>query len=322
MESAIVLGATGGTGAAITMELVRRGIRTTAFGRSRKKLESLVNQLGKPDHLTIEIGDAFHVHDIMKAADKSEVIFHCANVPYNEMVEKLIPLGESVMEAAHKSMKKVVVIDGIYPYGRRTMEKAHENHPKRPHTRKGKVRLAYEKVIFHSRYNQALPLIARLPDYYGPTANEASYLGSTMLNIAAGKPAFFIGNMSIPREYVYLPDAAYMVVELAGKDSAYKKNWHIPGGGVISGKQFVDIARQASGNSKPVLRLGRVSLSLLGMFVPVMREIVEMLYLTEEPFVLSGEKYEQQVGPIKVTSYVEGIQATIKALQQNMTVID
>lgn len=33
-------------------------------------------------------------------------------------------------------------------------------------------------------------MIVRLPDYYGPTANEASYLGSTLESIARGKMAF------------------------------------------------------------------------------------------------------------------------------------
>jgi nucleoside-diphosphate-sugar epimerase len=159
-------------------------------------------------------------------------------------------------------------------------------------------------------------LIVRLPDYYGPTANEASYLGSTLEAIAAGKMAFFIGNMHIPREYVYLPDAAKMIVELAGRDSAYGQNWNIPGTGIISGHDIVRIAKAASGKSKPVISLGRVSLSLLGLFIPVMKEIVEMLYLTEEPLILSGEKYQRQIGPIPSTGFQEGITETIRTLMQ------
>ncbi|MNI14457.1 hypothetical protein D3C73_677190 [compost metagenome] len=54
---------------------------------------------------------------------------------------------------------------------------------------------------------------------------------------------------------------------------------------------------------------------MIGLFVPVMKEVVEMLYLTEEPFVLSGEKYERLIGPIPATSFQDGISATIHALQ-------
>lgn len=316
MEKAIVVGATGGTGASVVEELIKRGIRTVAFGRSRQKLEQLSARLGHPEHLTIAVGDAFSPDNIVSASEGADVLYHCANVPYHEMVSKLIPLGESVMKAADRLGIKIVVIDGIYPYGRRQMARATEEHPKQPHTRKGKIRLSYEKMLFDQRWSRAKVMIVRLPDYYGPTANEASYLGSTLEAIAAGKMAFFIGNMHVPREFVYLPDAAFMIVELAGRDEAYGQNWHIPGAGLISGREIVRIGRQASGSSKPVISLGRIGLSLLGMAVPVMKEVVEMLYLTEEPLVLSGDKYERLIGPVRATAFDEGITATVHTLQR------
>ncbi|WP_339321723.1 NAD-dependent epimerase/dehydratase family protein [Paenibacillus sp. FSL W8-0194] len=316
MKKAIVLGATGGTGAAITAELVHRGVETVAFGRSRAKLDRLAAQLGKPAGLTLHTGDAFRPGDIAAAAAGADVLYHCANVPYHEMVHKLIPLGEAVMEAAREQNLKVVAVDGIYPYGRRQAEKVTEEHPKRPHTRKGKTRLAFEQMMFDERWGGVQRMIVRLPDYYGPTANDASYLGSTLAAIAAGKTAFFIGNMKVPREYVYLPDAAKMIVELAGRDDAYGENWNIPGTGIISGREIVRFAQKASGVAKPVIPLGRAGLSLLGLFQPVMKEIVEMLYLTEEPLTLSGEKYRRRIGPIPATGFEQGITETIRALMK------
>lgn len=317
MEKAIVIGATGGTGAAITEELIKRGIRTIAFGRSRQKLEQLAGKLGNPKHLTLAVGDAMRPEDIVAQADGADVLFHCANVPYHEMVNKLIPLGESVMEAAERLAIKVVAIDGIYPYGKKQMDLVTEEHPKNPHTKKGKIRLDYERMLFSKRWSNAKVMIVRLPDYYGPTANEASYLGSTLEAIAASKIAFFVGNMKVPREFIYLPDAAHMVTELAGKDTAYGQNWNIPGAGLISGREIVRIAQMASGHAKPVIPLKKLGLSLIGMSVPVMKEVVEMLYLTEEPLTLSGEKYKQFIGPITVTPFQEGITATILALQES-----
>ncbi|MCY9656652.1 SDR family NAD(P)-dependent oxidoreductase [Paenibacillus chondroitinus] len=316
MKKAIVIGATGGTGAAITEELVKRGVETIAFGRSRQKLEQFARKLGNPKHLTLSVGDAMRPEEIVAHAGGADVMFHCANVPYHEMVNKLIPLGESVMEAAERLALKVVAIDGIYPYGRKQMELVTEDHPKQPHTIKGNVRLDYERMLFSQRWTQSRVMIVRLPDYYGPTANEASYLGSTLEAIAAGKLAFFIGNMQVPREFVYLPDAAAMVAELAGKDFAYGQNWHIPGAGLISGREIVRIAQSASGVAKSVIPLKKLGLSLIGMSVPVMKEVVEMLYLTEEPLVLSGEKYKRLIGPVVATSFEEGITSTVMALQE------
>ncbi|MGO4350030.1 SDR family NAD(P)-dependent oxidoreductase [Paenibacillus sp. MCAF9] len=317
MEKAIVIGATGGTGAAITEELIKRGVSTIAFGRSRQKLEMFAEKLGNPKNLTLAVGDAMRPEDIVAQSDGADVLFHCANVPYHEMVNKLIPLGESVMEAAERLAIKVVAIDGIYPYGKKQMDLVTEEHPKNPHTKKGKIRLDYERMLFSKRWSNAKVMIVRLPDYYGPTANEASYLGSTLEAIAASKIAFFVGNMKVPREFIYLPDAAHMVTELAGKDTAYGQNWNIPGAGLISGREIVRIAQIASGHAKPVIPLKKLGLSLIGMSVPVMKEVVEMLYLTEEPLTLSGEKYKQFIGPITVTPFQEGITATILALQES-----
>ncbi|UUZ91395.1 NAD-dependent epimerase/dehydratase family protein [Paenibacillus sp. P25] len=316
MKKAVVLGATGGVGHPLTAELTKRGIETVAFGRSMGKLERLARELGNPSVLKLAAGDAFKPVDILRAAEGADVIFHSANIPYHEMESRLLPLGESVMTAAERLGAKVVVVDGIYPYGRRTMDKATEEHPKRPHTRKGKVRLAYEELILGPRWHRARPLIVRLPDYYGPSA-QASYLNVTMEAIAAGKPTAFVGNMTVPREYVYLPDAARMIVEIAARPESYGQNWHIPGPGVISGRDIVRIAQRASGKRKAVVPLGRISLSLIGLFNPVMREVVEMLYLTEEPFVLSGEKYEREIGPISWTPHEQAIAETIRDLMKH-----
>lgn len=320
MKKAIVLGATGGVGNPLTVELVKRGIETIAFGRSMTKLKALAEEIGSSPLLKLRTGDAFKPEDIIQAAEGADVIFHSANIPYHEMESRLLPLGESVMQAAQRMNARVVVVDGIYPYGRCRMEKATEEHPKRPHTRKGKTRLAYEELLFSARWNpRTRPLIARLPDYYGPSA-QASYLSVTMEAIAAGKPTAFIGNMTVPREYVYLPDAARMILDIAVKEEAYGQNWHIPGPGVISGRDLVRIAQEASGRRKAVIPLGRIGLSLIGLFNPVMKEVVEMLYLTEEPLVLSGEKYERLIGPLSWTPHQEAIKETIVRLMEKQGV--
>lgn len=113
-----------------------------------------------------------------------------------------------------------------------------------------------------------------------------------------------------------MSDAAQMIVELAKRDHAYNQNWHIPGAGTISGREIVRIAQQASGRAKPVITLKKLGLSVLGLVVPVMREIIEMLYLTEEPLVLSGEKYKRQIGPVPATTFDIGIALTIQELKK------
>lgn len=44
MKTAIVLGATGGSGQVIVSELLNRGVEVIAFGRSQSKLKALIEE--------------------------------------------------------------------------------------------------------------------------------------------------------------------------------------------------------------------------------------------------------------------------------------
>ena len=315
MKKVIVLGATGGTGTAIVEELLNRGITTIAFGRSQTKLNQLKQKLGKSELLTLQVGNAFDDKSIYEASKDADVIFQCVAVPYEEMEKSQLTLGKAVMTAADKLGKKIVFVDGIYPYGRATQKFIDEEHSRNPHTKKGKIKLELEQLILSDQFKKAMPLIARLPDYYGPSSNLNSYLGMTLLNISKGKLSSYIGSLNIPREYIYLPDAAKMIVELAGNSRAYRQNWNIPGN-IITGRMFVHLAKVASGTNKSVIPLNKTIIRMIGWFSPVMREMVEMSYLTETPVYLDGNKYNQQIGPIIQTPFEIGIPRTIQALKE------
>ncbi|WHZ58811.1 NAD-dependent epimerase/dehydratase family protein [Metabacillus hrfriensis] len=314
MNKAIVLGATGGTGQVIVTELLSRGIEVIAFGRSENKLKDLITQHHSTPLLTYKLGDIFEYQTIVEAAVDADVIFQCANVQYHEMADKLHLLGESVMKAADILGKKIVIVDGIYVYGRQ-IAKGDENHLKQPHTKKGSIRVEFENLVFDKKWKNAKALIVRLPDYYGVTSQN-SYLQPTLTGLAADKISVFIGNLKTPREYVYLPDAAKMIVEIAIKDDSYGENWNIPGGGLITGKEIIKIAHEITGNRKLVIPLNKNAIRIIGLFDPVMREAVEIMYLTEEGFILSGEKYENRIGKIAATPYKEGLEETLKLLMK------
>ncbi|CAH0268368.1 hypothetical protein SRABI96_03621 [Peribacillus sp. Bi96] len=314
MKKAIVLGATGGSGQVIVSELLSRGKEVIAFGRSKSKLEQLMKQHGHSQQLSCRMGDIFDYKAIVEAAEDAEAIFQCANVPYQEMALKLLSLGESVMKAADILGKKIVIVDGIYVYGHQ-VAKGDESHPKQPHTKKGEIRVEFEKLIFSQKWENAKALIVRLPDYYGATSQN-SYLQPTLDGLAANKTTVFIGDLKTPREYVYLPDAAKMIVEIAEKDDSYGENWNIPGPGLISGNEIIQIARQVTGQKKMVLPLTKNIIQILGLFNPFMKEVVEIMYLTKEGFILNGEKYENRIGPIPKTPYKEGLEETLRLLMR------
>ena len=308
MKKALVLGASGGMGYSIVKELSSRGISVTAFARTKGKLEKL---FGEDPNVTILAGDIFQIEDLRKAAQDVEVIFQSANIPYSEWKEKLPLLMGNIVSVAKQQSVKLAIVDNIYAYGRSKGEKVRETDVKNPHTKKGKIRLQIETII----KNSGVPaVIAHFPDFYGPNA-ENTILHYTLQNIVKDKKAIFVGDQRIAREFIFTPDGAKALVQLALREEAYGQNWNIPGYGVITGEDLVKTIREITHYSKGVSTITKGMIQFLGLFSANMREVVEMFYLNEEPVVLDGEKYERMIGPVPRTSYREGLRKTIEYMQ-------
>jgi hypothetical protein len=73
-----------------------------------------------------------------------------------------------------------------------------------------------------------------------------------------------------------------------------------------------ELERQAGTRLK--LRVaGKAVLRLLGLFKPMMREMVEMNYLLTEPVIMDDTALHGLLGPIRKTSYADGIRQSLAA---------
>lgn len=305
---ALVLGASGGMGYSIVKELISRGITVTAFARSRSKLEKL---FGNEPEVNLFAGDIFNMEDLLAASNNVDVIFQSANIPYQEWEQKLPLLMDNIIKAAQIQSAKLAIVDNIYAYGRSNGEKVSETKPKLPHTKKGKIRLHLESMV---KQSDVPSLIAHFPDFYGPNA-ENTLLHFTLQKVIKNKKAMYVGDQKIAREFIYTPDGAKAIVNLALNEQAYGENWNIAGYDVITGEELVNIIRQLTGYEKRVSTVSKNMIRFLGLFNAGMREVVEMFYLNEEPVVLNAEKYETQIGPLPRTPYTQGLKETLEYMQ-------
>lgn len=312
MKKVLVLGASGGMGYSIVKELAQRGIEVVAFARGKEKLQKLFQDNAG---VTIKSGDVFDLESLKEASAGVDTIFQAMNIPYSEWEQKLHIVMKNILETAKHANAKLVLVDNIYAYGRNPGHLVTEDTPKKPHTKKGNIRLQLEIMVKQSD----LPfLIAHFPDFYGPNATN-TILNYTFEGVIKNKKALFVGDKKIAREYIFTPDGAKALVELALHDSAYGQNWNIPGSGVISGDEIVDILREHTGYSKKVGTVTKGMVKFLGLFNKNMKEVVEMLYLTEDPVVLDGGKLEQTIKCIPKTPYQDGIKQTIDYMLRSLT---
>lgn len=304
MKKALVLGASGGMGYALVCELISRGIDVIAFSRGKEKLERLYKS---PSNVTIFSGNALNKDDLMEAADGVDVMFHAVSFPYQEWDNKHLKCISMMLEVANIKEAKLALVDNIYAYGRQSKQMVTEDAKKEPHTKKGKIRLAMENRLKDS----SVPtLIVHMPDLYGPNA-ENTILHETLKNAVQNKKANFVGDTKVAREFLYTKDGAKAMVELALRQDAYNQNWNIPSAHPITGDELIGILHEVTGYEKKIRTVSKSMIRFLGIFSPFMKEMVEMMYLTENPVLLSGEKYQNEIGSLPRTSYSQGIQETI-----------
>ncbi len=91
--------------------------------------------------------------------------------------------------------------------------------------------------IFSKQANVRM-FIAHFPDFYGPNA-ENTLVHHTLKGILANKMSSFVEDKKIAREYIFTPDGAKAIVELASHDEAYGQNWNISGYGAITGEELI-----------------------------------------------------------------------------------
>ena len=82
--------------------------------------------------------------------------------------------------------------------------------------------------------------ILHLPDFYGPGVH-VSTLQNALNEAASGKTVNWLGRADVQREYIYVPDAMRIAVEIGARTEALGEHWCLPSSGPLSGRQVADI---------------------------------------------------------------------------------
>jgi nucleoside-diphosphate-sugar epimerase len=131
-----------------------------------------------------------------------------------------------------------------------------------------------------------------------------------------GGVANMIGPLDKPHEFVFVPDVGPVVARLIETPLAWGRVLHLAGAGVTSQQAMVDEMARQVGRPVKVRAAGKWLLRVLGLFSPLMREMVEMHYLLTEPVIMDDSALQGLIGPIAKTAYPEGIRQTLAAKRQ------
>jgi hypothetical protein len=79
---------------------------------------------------------------------------------------------------------------------------------------------------------------------------------------------------------------------------------------------MTEMAFAVTGRKPKIRVVGKTMLRVVGLFNPLMREMVEMHYLQTNPVLLDDSELTNLLGGLKKTQYTEGVRRSVEYLQQ------
>jgi nucleoside-diphosphate-sugar epimerase len=249
---------------------------------------------------------------VLAASKGATHIYHCANVAYQDWERVLPPMQDNLVEAAQAHGAVLAVAENLYMYGRGSPV-IDESTPEEPPTRKGRLRKRLHDALAEQAARSGLRWAAvRASDYYGPGAGLQSVFGADRFldPLFAGKRPGMLGNPDLPHTYTYSGDYGRALALAALRPEAHGRAWIVPNDRTLSTRQVAQLFFAAAGRGADVGRIPRAALSLAGLFNPLVRELGEMLYQKEEPYIVDGSLLRSRFG-FEPTTLEEGIRATL-----------
>ncbi|MGF6444335.1 NAD-dependent epimerase/dehydratase family protein [Paraburkholderia youngii] len=308
-----LFGAAGAAGQSIAAALGAAGRDYRVVGRSRAALQRC---FGDDPHAEIVTWNPDDPATIRAAAAGLQTVIYLVGVPYDQFAQHPPLMEKTLAGVTAADVERFILIGTVYPYGRAHGNPIREDHPREPHTFKGRMRLEQEKLVLAAHGRNGLEtLVLRLPDFYGPGV-ERSLLHGVFVGAATGKRAQVLGPIDVPHEFIFLPDVGPVVERLTRTPEAYGRWWHLGGAGTITQREVAHEAYALAGREPKLMVAGKGMLRVLGLFNPLMRELVEMNYLLTEPIVLDDSALATLIGPFSKTSYQEGIRRCFEAARE------
>ncbi|MEI6815307.1 MAG: NAD-dependent epimerase/dehydratase family protein [Bacteroidota bacterium] len=305
-----ILGAGGSIGTDLAKELKNHTTDIRLVSRNPKKVND-TDQLFPAD-----ITDAAQLN---RAIAGSDVCYITVGFEYTLKVwEKQWPAFiRNVVSACIEHKVKLVFFDNIYAIGGDNVKHITEESPYSSCSKKGDVRTFVDKHIMEAvSKGQLEAIIARAPDFFGPVKKGNSLLMNVVYdNMMKGKAAQWFCNADVKHSMGFTPDLAKGTAMLGNTADAYNQIWNLPvAKEAPTGREWVKLFAAEMNAAEKVQVLPTWALSLLGIFVPVLKEMREMCYQYDRDYVFDSSKFNKRFN-YTPTSNKEAVKQTVAALK-------
>ena len=286
---------------------------------SQGKPVRIVNRSGRaaaPEGVEVVAADVMDERSRTAAVEGSTAVFNCMNPPYTKWPELFPALQQAAIEAAVAADAKLIVAENMYGYGHIDGPMT-EDTPLRATTKKGAVRAQMTKDLMEAHNSDRVQAAAaRGSDYFGPRGLNSMMGERVFYPMLAGKKVSMLGSVEMPPTYTYLDDFGKALVILSERDEALGHVWHVPNAETLTTRQFLEIAFEQAEAEPRIGTMPKIMVRVAGLFARDIREVLEMIYEFEEPFVVDSSKFTSQFG-IEGTPIREALTETIRWFRDN-----
>lgn len=252
-----------------------------------------------PDGVEHLRGDVTSLDFARKAAEGATHVYDALNAPYDQWPTLFPALQEGAVEAASTAGAKLIVLENLYMYGNTHGKPMTEELPNAATTVKGKLRAQMsEELLGVHRNGKVRVAIVRASDFIGPRALQGGLGDRVIYPALEGKSASIVGKPDMPHTYTYVPDVAHAMILLGENNSALGQIWHVPNAETITSRQYIEQIFATVGNPAKISAAPKPILWLMGIFDPIIREVYEMAYQFEQPFIVDHSKFVRAFGNI------------------------
>ena len=301
-----ILGANGTIGSVLTKELVNYTDKIRLVSRNPRKVN-------ESDELFP--ADLSNPAFVDQAVEGSDIVYLVLGFDYNLKVwkEKWPTLMSATINACIKHNARLVFFDNVYMYDINAISHMTEESAYNPPSRKGAVRKQISQMLMDEvKAGKLMALIARSADFYGP-GNDKSFANEMVYkNFLKGRRANWFIDADKKHSFTYTPDAAKATALLGNTDDAYNTIWHLPTDkNTITGREFIELFSKEMKVSNKLVVMPMWMVKLAGIFVPVLKEMREMMYQYDRNYFFDSSKFDKRFN-FKTTTYQEGVRNTVE----------
>lgn len=279
----VVIG-NGAVGATTVEMLAERGLPVRVISRSGGT---------STDHVEHVALDASNAGDLIGATKDASAIYNCVNPPYHRWTTDWPPLATAMLDAAEASDAVLVTCGNLYGYGP-VEGPMREDLPLAATGKKAQVRIRmWEEALERHQQGRARVVEARSADLFGPKVTSGGHLAERVVpHLLHGRTANVIGDPDAAHSWGYVPDVARALIRLAHEQQSWGQAWHTPTTPPTSIRDAVKrMCRIADVPMVSVRGMPGYAHRLAGVFSPLLRELREVRYQFDYPFVVDSSRY-------------------------------